>query len=311
MKIVFTDWVPDVCLTQIPNHIELVLPSEGHFSHEELLFHLQSAEALFTLGRKIRVDFLEELRKESTSLRFIATASVGKDHLPLAYLAEKKITVINAPQSARIPTAELTVGITLALLRRILIEDKNYRKERTIRRTCFGAQGTGLIGKTVGIMGLGRIGKTVAEIFSLLGAEIIYFQRNPVPESAGLPFPVKYVSREELLKASDIISFHIPYSPDDYHFINKESIEKMKDGVYIINAARGKLIDEQDLVEALKKGKVAGAALDVFDHEPVISEELASLENVVLTPHIGTYTKEARIATVNEALQMLLSCMKD
>lgn len=311
MKIVFTDWVPDACIAQLPNNIDTIVPAEGHFSQDELLIHLVSADALVTLGRKIRTEFLDQLRQQSTSLRFIATASVGMDHLPLEYLAEKKIKVINAPQSARIPTAELTVGITLALLRRILIEDKHYRKERTIRRTCFGAQATGLIGKTVGIMGLGRIGRTVAEIFSLLGADIIYYQRNPVLESSGLRFPAEYVSREGLLKRSDIISLHIPYVPNYHHFINKESIEKMKDGVYIINAARGKLIDEEALIEALKKGKVAGAALDVFDHEPVISEELASLDNVVLTPHIGTYTKEARIAAVNEALQKLLSCMDD
>ena len=238
-------------------------------------------------------DILEKL----SEIKVISRCGAGVDNIDLDATKKLGIKVLNTPDVPTLAVAELTVGLILALLRKISLMDREIQGDLWKKR-----MGTLLSGKRVGIIGFGRIGRKVAELLKAIGAEIIYTDPNVTEKKAGI-FP--RVDFKELLKNSDIISLHLSYSKENYRLIGQEEFSLMKQGAFLINCSRGGIVDENALYSALKEGKLAGAALDVFEQEPY-NGPLKELDNVVLTPHIGSYAKESRIEMEMQAVRNLL-----
>ncbi|XHH10553.1 MAG: hydroxyacid dehydrogenase [Candidatus Bathyarchaeia archaeon] len=249
---------------------------------------------------------LEKLSK----LRLVATRSTGFDHIDLKECSQRGITVCNVPVYGEITVAEHTFALILSLSR--LIHD-SYERTRRGDFSCEGVEGFDLHGKILGVLGTGRIGVKVIEIAKGFKMDVLAFDKVPDQALAEV-LGFRYVPAEELLEKADVISLHLPLNDQTFHFLNKESIGKMKKGVVIINTARGGLIDTHALVEALMDGKVKGAGLDVLEEESLIREEaqlfldnvprdqlatmlrahiLLRLSNVIITPHCAFSSVES------------------
>jgi len=247
------------------------------------------ADALITRGG-IRVT--RAIMAASPRLRVVGVHGVGCDHVDLGAARDLGKVVLNTPSALTATVAEMTLALMLALTRRVVSADKAVRAGEWTRK--YGDLiGSELMGKTVGIIGLGRIGAAVARRLKPFGVTLLYCdvaERTALEEELG----VKRVDLDTLLRESDIITLHTPLTPGTRGLLSRREFNLMKDGVYLVNTARGKVIDQRALVEALKAGKVAGAALDVFEEEPLDPEDpLASMDNVILTPHLGASSREA------------------
>lgn len=240
----------------------------------------------------------DRVLRSAPYLRGIARVGIGLDTVDLAVAAELGIHVMNTPEPPAQAVAELTMGHMLGILRHIA------RVDRAIRTgTWKGEFGALLAGKTVGIVGYGRIGRRVATLLEAFGAEVIV--HDPYVTDPG----VTLVSIDELISISDIVTLHVPYSSENHHLINRSRIASMKPGALIVNIARGGLIDEDALVEALQSGAVGGAALDCFENEPY-SGPLASFDNVQMTAHMGTYAIETRGQMERQAAAQLVEHLR-
>ena len=230
------------------------------------------------------------------SLRAISTYSVGYDHIDVDYARLKKIRIGYTPDILTKTTAELAFAVMLDLLRRITEGDRLIRRGGW--KEVFGADtyvGVEIEGKTVGILGMGRIGKAFAKKAHAFGMNIIYHNRHRLSATQERSLHAKFVSKETLFSTSDVITLHVPYTKETHQMINSRVLKMMKPSAYLINTSRGKIINEEDLIKALKKRQIAGAALDVFYKEPIgRNNPLVKLDNVLLTPHIGSSTKQTR-----------------
>lgn len=217
-------------------------------------------------------------------LRVIANYAAGYDNIDLEAARERGIAVTTTPDVLTRATAEHTLALMLALARRVAEGDRFLRRgEDWLWRPTF-MLGTGLAGKTLGLVGHGRIGREVARLARPFGLEVVFTSR-----SGG-------VSLGELLRRADLVSLHCPLTAETRHLINAATLAELKPTALLVNTARGGIVDERALAAALRDGRLAGAALDVFEHEPEVLAELLELENVVLTPHLGSATLEARTA---------------
>lgn len=237
-------------------------------------------------------DVLDAAKK----LKTISTYSVGYDHIDVKYARKQDISVGYTPDVLTDATADLTFALILDLLRRITEGDRIIRKGRWTE--IYGAYdyvGTEISGKTLGVLGLGRIGTAVAKRAKAFGMKIIYHNRHRLSKNIEKSLRVKYVTSNQLLKKSDIVSIHVPYTKETHELVNMKLFKKMKKTSFIINTARGRIIKEADLIDALRKKIIAGAALDVFKNEPIgLNNPLTKMQNVVLSPHIGSSTAETR-----------------
>ncbi|MBF2545350.1 NAD(P)-dependent oxidoreductase [Listeria seeligeri] len=265
--------------------VETIIGEE--LTEENLIKKAAKVDAIICpLSTQITAKVLES----AENLKIVANIGAGFDNIDVKKAKELGIAVTNTPDVSTEATAELTLGLILAVARRITEGDRLCRETpeefKGWAPTFF--LGTELTGKTLGIIGLGRIGQAVAKRAVAFGMEIIYSGHNQKDWDA------EFVSQEELLKRSDVVTIHAAYNPDLKHLINEETLRMMKPSAFLINAARGPVVEEAALVKALKNEEIAGAALDVFEFEPKIGEELRGLDNVVLTPHIGNATVETR-----------------
>lgn len=230
-----------------------------------------------------------EVIREAKRLKMIDTAFTGIDHIDTDACKTRGITICNAANYSNETVAELTIGLTIALLRKI------PEGNAAVRNCGTGAGLTGreIAGRTVGIIGTGRIGLATARLFAAFGARLIAYSRTQT--AAANQIGITYVTLEELLQTSDIISLHVPSTPETHHLINAERIRLMKRDAILINCARGPVVDTTALAEALTAGKIAGAAVDVFDREPPLplDHPLLAAPNTILTPHIGFASEEA------------------
>ena len=235
--------------------------------------------------------------ESSEKLKVISTYSVGFDHIDTQFAKKKKIRVGYTPEVLTDATADLAFGLLLDLSRRISEGDRIIRSGNWKR--IYGAYdyvGLDLQGKTLGIFGLGRIGKTLAKRAKAFDMKIIYHNRKKIPNNQEKILGVKYASFGKLIEQSDIISIHVPHTKETDQLFDMKIFKKMKNSAFLINTSRGKVINEQDLVMALKKKILRGAGLDVFEIEPISkTHKLTNLDNVVLAPHIGSSTEETRI----------------
>ncbi|MDF2422227.1 MAG: D-glycerate dehydrogenase [Nitrosopumilus sp.] len=238
-----------------------------------------------------------EMIEEGKNLKVISTYSVGFDHIDTEYAKKKKIRVGYTPEVLTDATADMAFSLLLDIARRVTEGDKIIREGRW--KEIYGAfdyVGVDLQGKTVGILGLGRIGSTLAKRVKAFDMKITYHNRKPVTKSKERTLDAKYVSFEKLIRESDFISIHVPHTKETDGLFNMKIFKKMKKTSFLINTSRGKVVNEKDLVIALKKKIISGAGLDVFDKEPISKDHpLVKLPNIVLAPHIGSSTKETRI----------------
>jgi len=234
--------------------------------------------------------------KSGKKLKCISTYSVGFDHIDVKLAKKRRIKIGYTPEVLTDATADLTVTLILDILRRVSEGDRIIREGRW--KEIFGAYdyvGTDVKGKTIGILGMGRIGKAVAKRLYPFGVKIIYHNRNSLSKTREKSLHAKLVTMNTLFKSSDIISIHIPYSKETHEIVDVKLLRKMKKTAFLVNTSRGKIINENNLVTALKQRKISGAALDVFRNEPIGKKHMfTKMENVVLVPHIGSSSKETR-----------------
>ncbi len=223
-------------------------------------------------------------------LKTISAFSVGYDNIDSKFAKKRNIAIGYTPNVLTIATADLTITLILDLLRRVTEGDRLMRAGKW--NMVFGADtyvGDEVAGKTLGILGLGRIGLAVAKRAQAFGMKIIYHNRSRLVPKKEKSLQVVYVTHNELFRKSDILSIHVPYSKQTHEVVNLPLIKKMKKQSYLINTSRGKIVKEHDLVVALRRKIIAGAALDVFFHEPIGKKHpLTKMKNVVLSPHIGS-----------------------
>ena len=236
------------------------------------------------------------------NLRFIGRAGAGVDNIDMDAATRKGIIVANAPEGNTLAATEHTMAMMLSLARNIPQATASLKKKEWKRSRFMGVE---LNEKTLGILGLGRIGREVTKRATALGMHIVGYDPFIGKEKAA-QFGVDSMSVEELFRVSDVITVHTPLIKETRHLINAKSIATMKDGVRIINCARGGIIDEKALYDAIKSGKVAGAALDVFEEEPPFQSPLLDLEQVIVTPHLGASTVEAQ---TNVAVSIAKQCI--
>ncbi|MCD6321269.1 D-2-hydroxyacid dehydrogenase [Candidatus Bipolaricaulota bacterium] len=270
-------------------------------SPEELAEELKKGYEIIIVrsATKVRRPAIEAAR----GLKLIVRAGVGLDNIDVDVAKEHGIEVKNTPRASSISVAELTLAHMLALARSLPQATQSLREGRWEKKAFKGVE---LYGKTLGVIGIGRIGREVAKRALCFGMRVIaydkYVTESPIPE-------VRMVSLEELLKESDFITLHIPPDPSG-PVIGKREFELMKEGAFLINCARGGVVDEEALLEALDSGKLAGAGLDVFEEEPPTNERLLKHPKVTLTPHIGAQTKEAQARVGDEVAEIVVSFAK-
>tara|TARA_R110000868_G_scaffold383578_12_gene650767 strand:- start:17806 stop:18729 length:924 start_codon:yes stop_codon:yes gene_type:complete len=237
-------------------------------------------------------------------LKCISRVGVGMDSVDIEYAKKKGIVVVNTPNGPTRGVAELTLALTLSLLRKVPQAHsalKNRRWEKQI--------GNLILNKTIGIIGLGRIGKMTAELFRGIGNPVIGFDLYP-DEDWAKKVGVKVLSFEETLAEADIITLHVPGNSDKSSMIGEAEINKMKDGAFLVNVSRGGVVNEEDLYQALTNGKLTAAAIDVFSEEPYAGK-LCDLDNVVLTPHLGSYAKEGKLQMEIDAVLNLINALNE
>ena len=251
-----------------------------------------------------RTKLTEEVLRKATNLKAIARAGVGLDNIDTGYAKEKQIEVFNSPEAPCNAVAELVMGLMLCMARHIPAADSTMKQGRWEKNRLTGIE---LSGRTLGVIGFGRIGYMVGKKARAFGMEVLAYDvlmdklRHFVEEIGG-----KEVDLDTLLAESDFITVHVPLLPQTRHMISTKQFEKMKDGVYVVNAARGGIVDEEALKAALDSGRVAGAALDVFESEPNPDPELVGRANVVCTPHIGAGSAEAQLANSTIVAEKLI-----
>ena len=255
----------------------------------------------------------KEIIQSAKNLKVISTFSVGYDHIDTKFAKEKKIRVGYTPDVLTNATADMAFALLLDLLRRISEGDRIIRKGQW--KQIYGAYdyvGLDLQGKTLGILGLGRIGKTLAKRAKAFDMKIIYHNRKQISKTEEKKMGVKYTTFDKLISQSDIISIHVPHTKETNEMFNMKKFKKMKNAAFLINTSRGKVVNEKDLVIALKQKIIAGAGLDVFETEPINKNHpFLKLENIVLAPHVGSSTKETRIKMAEITMKNMILGMKD
>ena len=307
MKVIVTGLVPRAGLDELFEKFDVTYSMEQAFTREKTLELIPEMDGVLLMAEKADKEFLDAAK----NLKVIAVNGVGYDNVDIKYAREKGIAVCNSPQSVQEPTAELTMSLMLAAARRITHYDINLRRKEWPNVSEPSEMGFSLIGATLGIVGIGRIGRAVARRAKAFGMNIIYHDQNSLPRDMESILGVKRVSFDQLLSESDIITIHTPLIESTYHLFSDKEFKSMKDTAFIINAARGPIVDESALIDALQNKRIAGAGLDVFENEPEISKELLELDNVTMTPHAGTGCLSSRTNLANESAKNIISFLID
>ncbi len=243
-----------------------------------------------------RTKITKEMIEKASKCKIIARVGVGLDNIDTEAAKAKGIRVINAVEGAMNAVAELVLGLMLSLAREIPRADREIRNGKWLKKELMGSE---LSGKYLGIVGLGNIGKRLARLARALNMNIIGFDVMPIADDFAREVGLIKADIDTLLSSADYVSFHVPLTETTHHLVNAKRLSTMKKTAFIINTSRGEIIDEDALYDALQQGKLAGAALDVFEKEPAVGNKLTTLPNVVCTPHIGAQTKEAQTLAAN------------
>jgi len=254
-----------------------------------------------------RTTLTRELIEKADNCKIIARVGVGLDNIDLDAAKAKNIRVINAVEGAMNAVAELVLGLMLSLARKIAYTDRGVREGRWLKTE---SKGTELRGKYLGIVGMGNIGKRLGRLAKALNMNVIGYDVVPIDEEFSKEVGLMKADLDTLLQSSDYVSIHVPLLDSTRHLINAEKIGIMKDTARIINTSRGGVVDEDALYDALRNGKLGGAALDVFENEPATGHRLADLDNVILTPHMGAQTVEAQSLAANVIGEKIIQILR-
>ena len=318
MKIIIDTMLPGEWFDRLADH-ELI-PDTALYGESSGCENVEKGNALeaevltTNFYKPVRAELLDKL----PNLRLVTQFGVGYDNIDVEECHRRGILVTNTPQPVIEPTAELCMALIMGIARRTAELDRKirgYGLPATGNGIKFGLLenlGHSLYGKTLGIIGMGNIGRSVARRAIACGMKVIYHNRHEVTGERltreGLTSEqVHYVSQEELLRTADYVSLNLPYTAAVHHIIGERELKMMKKDAFLINTARGAHVDEEALIQALRENWIAGAALDVYEHEPQISDELKSLDNVLLVPHIGTGTWEGRKAMCDAMIDNIIA----
>jgi len=292
-KILVTRTLPPDVMTVLETDFDVECnPHDRVLHREELLSSVKGKNGLLPLLTD-RIDD-EVMDIAGGDLKIIANYAVGYNNIDVDAATKRKILVSNTPGVLTDTTADLAMGLILAVARRIAEGDAYTRSGKFIGWGPMLLLGTDVHHKTLGIAGFGRIGFAVAKRAAGFGMRILYTARRRGDPELENHVGARYVDKDTLLKESDFLSIHVPATQDTHHFLGAREFSLMKRTAFVINTARGEVIDEKALVEALESGEIAGAGLDVFEWEPHVSPELTRMPNVVLLPHIGSASMETR-----------------
>lgn len=272
---------------------DVTFPPDGveSFTYDEVLRVIADYDALQSMY-DFPVD--RRLMDAAPKLKIVSNYAVGYDNIDIPYATLKGIQVTNTPDPVTEPTADQAMGLLLAASRRISELDRRLRIPGSVKVELLANLGHSLYGATLGIVGMGRIGRALARRARASGMKIVYHNRHRLAPELERQYEATYLPFDELLRTADVVSLNAPHNADTYHLIDAEALRKMKSTAILINTARGPLVDEQALAEALRTGVIWAAGLDVFEHGNYPIPELTCLDNVVMTPHTGTQTVEIR-----------------
>lgn len=301
---------------KLPGEIEKKLKKEGFtvstfkedrpITHKELIKKGKNADAIISLlTDKIDSSVIDQLKK----CKVIANYAVGYNNIDIEYAKSKGIVVTNTPDILTDATADLAVSLVLACARKIVDGEKFMRSKKFKGWEPQLFLGVELKGKTVGIIGAGRIGQATAKRLKAFGTKIIYYSRKEKPEFE-IEAGATKATLNSLLKNSDIISLHIPLTKETENLLNADKLKLLKPNAILINTARGEVLDEKYLIKMLKKKKIHSAGFDVYEGEPKVNKELLKLDNVVLLPHLGSATTEARTEMAELCAENVLRVLK-
>ena len=302
MKVIVTRKLPDAVEARLAERFDVELNrSDIPFDRDRLSEAMSRCDVLAPSVRD-RID-AGLIAAAGQGLRLIANFGAGTDNIDLAAAQARGIAVTNTPDVLTEDTADLVMALLLMTLRRLGEGEANLRAGRWTGWGPTDQLGRSLSGKALGIVGMGRIGTAVARRARAFGMPVHYHNRRPVDGDEAAYWP----ELDPMLAAMDVISLNAPYGPQTHHLIDARRLALMKPGAWLINAARGNLVDEEALIEALAQGAIAGAGLDVYPDEPWVAPRLLELPNVVLLPHLGSATLESRTAMGEKVLANLIA----
>ncbi len=294
-RVVVTGRIPSDGLDLLRRHHDVTAWDDDRaITREELLDYVRGADCLVTLLTE-RVDG-ELLDAAGPQLKVVANVAVGYNNIDVPACEERGVTATNTPGVLTEATADTAFALMLMATRRLGEGERVIRSRTPWQWGMFYLLGTGIQGKVLGIVGAGAIGVAMARRARAFGMSVIYTGPQALGQEVESELGARRVDFGELLRTADVVSLHCPYLPETHHLIGAPELAKMKPTAYLINSARGPIIHEAALVDALRTGEIAGAGLDVFEHEPAVDEGLLELDNVVLLPHLGSATVETRTA---------------
>jgi glyoxylate reductase len=307
-KVVVTGKIPAVALERLrAEHTVDAWEDESPIARDELLKRVAGAEAIVSLlTEKIDGELLDAAGKQ---LRSVSNVAVGYNNIDVPACRERNVLVTNTPGVLTEATADIAMALILMSTRRLAEGERVIRAQQPWQWGMFYMLGSSIQGSQLGIVGMGQIGAAVARRARAFGMTIAYTKRSPLDAETAKELNATHMELDELLATSDVVSLHCPYSPETHHLMNASTIGKMKKSAYLINTARGPVVDEEALATALQQGKIAGAGLDVFEKEPTVHQALIGLDNAVLIPHLGSATVETRTAMANLAVTNALAVL--
>jgi glyoxylate reductase len=309
-RVVVTGRIPETALEKLRAEHEVdAWSGPESIGREELLRRVAGADAVVSLLTE-RID-AELLDAAGPQLKVVANVAVGYDNIDVPACTERGIVAANTPGVLTEATADIALGLILTATRRLGEGERLIRSGQAWKWGMFFLLGSSLQGKTLGIVGMGGIGQATARRAKSFGMEIVYQSRSEIDPGIAAELGARRVELDELLAISDIVSLHCPYGPATHHLIGAEQLAAMKSSAYLVNTARGPIVDEAALASALREGQIAGAGLDVFEKEPTVHPGLLELENVVLVPHLGSATVETRTAMAMLAADNALAVLSN
>ena len=288
-------------LAKLEEACEVEMHRQGDLPHQELLSRIPGKQGLLS----VVTDTIDRpVFEAGRDLKVLSTIAVGYNNIDVTAAREHNVLVTNTPDVLTEAAADLTWSLILSMTRRIVEGDRLTRRGAWKGFALDFMLGTDLRDKQLGIVGFGRIGKAVAARAAVFGMRIAYTSRSPGTSPLGEAMPL-----DRLLSTSDVVTLHCPLTPETRHLINQTTLARMKRSAYLVNASRGPVVDEAALVWALENHLISGAALDVYEREPEIHRGLLSLENVVLSPHLGSSTIETRTTMIQLAVDNIIAVL--
>ncbi|HEV2492579.1 MAG TPA: D-glycerate dehydrogenase [Terriglobia bacterium] len=298
--------LPAAVLDLLAAHAELRVHSEDTApSSAEVAEACREAEGVVVSGARLGREVIDQAAR----LRAVSNVGVGYDNIDVAACTARRIPVTNTAGTLEETTADLAFALLMAVARRVVEGDRYVREHRWQRWEWGLLWGADIHSKTLGLYGFGRIGQAMARRGRGFAMRILYTSRRGAPEAVERALEAQRVDPETLFRESDFLSLHVPLTPETHHLVGERALSLMKPTAFLINTARGKVVDEGALVRALEARRIAGAALDVFEQEPTVHPALIALPNVALMPHVGSATAETRLRMAMVAAQNLLAML--